>query len=159
MGIMLYRSLLSCYSRGAFLWGEVDDWECPQSPFSFAKMFYVLKWFGENETLRRRNFPNNCINNNNYKIAKSKVEKPTSIKEEILVYPNPTNGLINIQLPKKGNWIISITDITGKILWNKECRGCDSIIKHEMNNIKGLYLINIIDKVTGQQSVKKINLQ
>jgi len=53
MGIMLYRSLLSCYSRGAFLLGEVDDLESPQSPFSFAKMFNVLKWFGENETLRR----------------------------------------------------------------------------------------------------------
>ena len=50
MGIMLYRSLLSCYSRGSFLLGEAHNMESPQSPFSFAKMFYVLKWFGENET-------------------------------------------------------------------------------------------------------------
>ncbi len=29
---------------------QVNNLESPQSPFSFAKMFNVLKWFGENET-------------------------------------------------------------------------------------------------------------
>ena len=50
MGIMLYRSLLSCYSRGAFLLGEAHNLESPQSPFSFAKRFNVMRCVEENET-------------------------------------------------------------------------------------------------------------
>ena len=50
MGIMLYRSLLNYYSRGAYLLGEVDDLESPQSPFSFAKRFNVMRCVEENET-------------------------------------------------------------------------------------------------------------
>ena len=71
MEIMLLKNLSSCYSRGAFLLGEVDNLESPQSPFSFAKMFNVLKWFGENETaaekytLRERNLHARMVNQNN----------------------------------------------------------------------------------------------
>ena len=50
MGIMLYRSLLNYFNKGSFLLGEAHNLESPQSPFSFAKMFNVLRWFGENET-------------------------------------------------------------------------------------------------------------
>ncbi len=60
---MLLKNLSSCYSRGAFLLGEVDNLESPQSPFSFAKRFNVMRCIGENETaaekytLRGRNIP------------------------------------------------------------------------------------------------------
>ena len=50
MGIMLYRSLLNYYSRVSFLLGEAHNLESPQSPFSFAKRFNVMRCVGENET-------------------------------------------------------------------------------------------------------------
>jgi len=94
--------------------------------------------------------------------AKSKkqfVKTITKTSPIVKVFPNPTNGVINVQLPNNGNWQITATDITGKIVWEQECNGCTGVLKHSFNNAKGLYFIKIINTITGQQFVKKINLQ
>ncbi len=50
MEIMLPKYLSSYYSRGSYLLGEAHNLESPQSPFSFAKRFNVMRCVGENET-------------------------------------------------------------------------------------------------------------
>jgi len=78
---------------------------------------------------------------------------------EITVYPNPTSGAINIQLPSKGNWQITATDLEGRIVWKQSCTGCEGIIQHKLEGSKGMYFIKIINTITGEQTVKKIILQ
>ena len=79
--------------------------------------------------------------------------------KKITVFPNPTQGIINVELPISGNWQITATDIEGRVVWEHECSGCSGIIKHNLNTSKGLYFIKIINTTTGQQTVKKITLQ
>ena len=79
---------------------------------------------------------------------------------EIKVYPNPTTGVVNIQLPASGNWLITATDIDGRVVWQHECNGCSGIVKHSFEGgSKGLYFVKIINTVNGQEIVKKIILQ
>ena len=131
---------------------------CPQTD---GKVVFAARNLFSNLTHQYFNYPNTCGYPGNYRLANNKIVKKKVVKEEetILVYPNPTSGMINIQLPLKGNWLINISDITGRVLWNQECKGCSGTIKHLIEGAKGLYFIKIIDKTTGQQNLKKINLQ
>lgn len=131
---------------------------CPQTD---GKVVFAARNLFSNLTHQYFNYPNTCGYPGNYKLANKKIVKNKVVKEEetILVYPNPTSGMINIQLPLKGDWLINISDITGRVLWNQECKGCNGIIKHLIEGAKGVYFIKIIDKTTGQQNLKKINLQ
>ncbi len=105
-------------------------------------------------------FDNNCSNN-----VPEKKKLPTKntienvLQKEIKVFPNPTSGMINIQLPGSGNWQITITDMEGRIVWQNECRGCNGTIKHNLSGSKSVYFIKIINKLSGQQSINKIILQ
>jgi len=89
----------------------------------------------------------------------SEIKELSIINYQLSITPNPTNGLINIQLPKKGNWQISATDIEGRMLWKQGCNGCEGTIRHILEGSKGLYLIKITNTNTGQQSINKITLQ
>ena len=97
---------------------------------------------------------------NDGKKSYSEIKKISiSNNEEIKVFPNPTKGEVNIQLPIKGNWQITATDIEGRVVWQQECNGCNGIEKHFLVGAKGIYFIKIINTVSGEQSVKKITLQ
>jgi len=94
--------------------------------------------------------------------AKSKkqfVKTITKTSPIVKVFPNPTNGVINVQLPENGNWQITATDIVGRVVWQQECNGCNGIIKHNLNGVKGIYFIKIVNSITGLQSINKISLQ
>ena len=69
------------------------------------------------------------------------VNYPLSIE----VYPNPTTGLVNIELPGSGNWQITATDIAGRVVWNQEFNGYNGIVKHNFDGSKGLYFIKIFN--------------
>jgi hypothetical protein len=77
----------------------------------------------------------------------------------ITVYPNPTKGEVNIQLPSNGNWRIVATDIMGKTIWQEVCDGCEGTIHHNFTASKGMYFIKITNTTTGKQYVKKVSLQ
>ena len=82
-----------------------------------------------------------------------------NINEYIKVYPNPTKGNINIELPTTGKWNISISDIEGRVLWQQKCNGCEGIIQHNLEGSKGMCFIKITNLLTGIQTIKKIILQ
>ena len=83
------------------------------------------------------------------------VNYPLSIE----IYPNPSKGEVNIQLPISAKWKVIATDLAGRVVWQEVCNGCQGVIKHTFFNSKGVYFIKITNTDTGQQSVNKITLQ
>ena len=63
---------------------------------------------------------------------------------EIIIYPNPTNGIINIILPdNKFIANLEISDITGKIIYSQQLKNKKNII--DLSNYKsGIYFATII---------------
>lgn len=60
----------------------------------------------------------------------------------INTYPNPTNNEVNISLPSEEHWIISITDITGKIINTQNYFG--NKFSADVNEFsKGIYFIRL----------------
>ena len=100
----------------------------------------MIKCSGENEILRGRN------------ITKG-------LQKDIKEYPNPTQGIINVELPTNGNWQITATDLEGRVVWQQSCTGCEGTILHRLEGSKGMYFIKIINTFTGEQTVKKIIVQ
>ena len=129
---------------------------CPQTD---GKVVFAARNLFCNLSHQYFNFPNTC-SSNNMRLVKKNIVKTKSIKtDEILVYPNPSKGNVNIKLPVNGRWQITATDITGRVVWQQACDGCNGIIKHEFKNTKGLYFIKIININTGQECINKVLLQ
>ncbi len=73
-------------------------------------------------------------------------ENIQNFTKDVIVYPNPTNGIINIQKgPQIKNARIDIYDITGKIIYHQEFTE-NQIIINLKGNKSGLYFYNIINK-------------
>jgi hypothetical protein len=74
---------------------------------------------------------------------------------EILVFPNPTNGVTTISLTKTSNYEVRLYDIVGNLIFNTEFVG-DT---YQMNTDKfnaGTYLIQTLDQKTGQVKTSKL---
>jgi hypothetical protein len=63
----------------------------------------------------------------------------------ILIYPNPSNGMVNIDLGTLTDATVRVFNINGKLLYQKEHINA-SIHQFELNKSKGLYLIEISTK-------------
>lgn len=139
----------------------VDIYSLAQAcPFTDGKVVFAARTLFSKLTHQFFNYPNTCNNNYQMRITKKNtIKQITSKIEEVMVYPNPTKGTVNIKLPENGKWQISATDMEGRIIWQEECRGCEGTIKHRLEGSKGLYLIKITNTKTGQQSINKITLQ
>lgn len=65
---------------------------------------------------------------------------------EINIYPNPSSGIINIDIQNPDdNTIIKINDVTGRIIYNGKLVNSRNSIDLS-NNTKGIYFINFIYK-------------
>jgi len=65
---------------------------------------------------------------------------------EIRVYPNPTDGLINVEIPEEHTSAeITITDVTGRVVAQRsvtENKG--EVVQFNLDNVaKGIYLIKV----------------
>ena len=100
------------------------------------------------ERLINKNKSNRIVNNNN-------------LDNEIKVYPNPSNGLVNIQLPifNNGNFAITITDLLGKTVAQKNIPSSTYNVQFNITNGKGIYFVKILDTKTGIQKINKLIVQ
>jgi Secretion system C-terminal sorting domain len=86
-----------------------------------------------------------------------RVVKTEKLNTDIQVYPNPSNGIINVKLPLllKGDYNVIITDILGKQLVNKTIK--EGSINTQVNiPAKGICFINIINTITGKILSQKL---
>lgn len=91
------------------------------------------------------------------KQRKSKVELPNRSggKNKLVVYPNPTTGLVNIEYNKVKQ--VSIIDVTGRTIMTTKWDGNNDKVQLNVNNLpRGLYIINAIDADNKKQSQKLI---
>ena len=64
-------------------------------------------------------------------------------KQELIIYPNPTNYLINIKTLSK-NYELFIYDITGKLIFNKEVLNNNGLQQINISNfVNGIYILKI----------------
>jgi hypothetical protein len=72
-----------------------------------------------------------------------------------IVYPNPTNDIINIELHEKNTVIFLLTDLNGKIIF----RGQFNEIKNKIDlstQADGVYVMTLINTGTKQKSITKV---
>ncbi len=79
-----------------------------------------------------------------------------NLDSEISLYPNPTDGKFVIELGNLSSADVSITDITGKLIYN------DVVVKSRSIDIQGfengLYFVKIVDNTTNIMIIKKLIL-
>jgi len=78
---------------------------------------------------------------------------------KIKVYPNPSNGIINIEVLDNTmlNTSLTIEDVSGKIVYTNANLQLNGNI--EQLNIKvddGIYFVKVKDNITGKITVEKI---
>ena len=64
-------------------------------------------------------------------------------KSDIKIYPNPNNGLFNVELPKDDNTLITIINISGQIVYQIKSTSKQNNINIE-NYSKGVYFVRIV---------------
>lgn len=73
----------------------------------------------------------------------------------VKVYPNPSNGIVNIYLDNAQNFEVELLDVSGRIMNNYKCSG--SFTTLDLSMYKGLYLLRI--KSDNKVGIQKIKLQ
>jgi hypothetical protein len=72
----------------------------------------------------------------------------TELKDIFNIYPNPSNGLVNIEISKYDNSTVTVMDLSGRVIMTKELNQSNSVIDLK-NQAKGIYLIKLnIDNQT-----------
>ncbi len=111
-------------------------------------MDYSLTCFQQNSESLYPDFKTNCD-------LISSSGPVNMISDQVIVYPNPSDGLITIELNEEGSYSIQLVDILGNILLVKE------INKQQKTEIcdtpSGMYFLRIIDKDKNIQTVKIIS--
>ena len=129
-------------------------------PLKSGRIVYAARALYNSITHKANQFANNCDGVSLAARGAKKVEPKAII--EVAVYPNPSNGIVNINLPKTTvadakNWFVTVTDMYGKTVINKQLTSS----QNQLNIVgaKGFYFTTIINKATGKQIVNKIILQ
>jgi Secretion system C-terminal sorting domain len=86
-----------------------------------------------------------------------RVVKTEKLNTDIQVYPNPSNGVVNIKLPllSKGDYAITVTDVLGKVVERRTLK--EGTLNAQLNlATKGIYFVNITNINSGLQKVVKL---
>lgn len=69
--------------------------------------------------------------------------------QSVYVYPNPSSGIFNINSSEKGNSILTITDLTGRIIYSKQYSGAIHDAINLSDKAHGIYTL----KLSGEKGV------
>lgn len=64
-------------------------------------------------------------------------------KNDLSIYPNPSNGIINIDLSSFDNTSVQISDINGRLLFNQNSTSGNLTYQFQE---KGIYLVNVLSQ-------------
>ena len=66
------------------------------------------------------------------------------VENNISVYPNPSDGIITIDIAQDAQYAVKIVDLRGKLIYEGDIYNSTKVNLSEYN--KGIYLISLIDK-------------
>ncbi|HBN03057.1 MAG TPA: hypothetical protein DD396_03340 [Bacteroidetes bacterium] len=72
------------------------------------------------------------------------------------LYPNPSDGKVTIEVPKKGVYKIVVTDLQGKVIYSEK-QLLSLSFELEFEFAKGNYIITLIDE-NGQVGSKQMEV-
>ena len=76
---------------------------------------------------------------------------------DVLVYPNPSSGIVTIYLTKISDYKITLLDISGKQMLQSKI--VSDMIKINTTDIPaGLYFIEVVDNKTAEKKISKLIL-
>lgn len=83
------------------------------------------------------------------------VEDDMPLQEDVMIYPNPSSGVITIALPLTGSgWHTTLTDVFGKVVMNNSYAG--NIISMDPKVPHGLYFLKVMSMDHKQMFIRKI---
>jgi hypothetical protein len=84
-----------------------------------------------------------CVNTSNCAtVAKASVFE-SSIFNDVLVYPNPTNGMVNVDLGSLTQAVISVYDLTGTVIFKQANIPTDKY-QFNLEAAAGMYIVEIL---------------
>jgi len=97
-----------------------------------------------------------------YKLHYTSVGISTSIQAELIVYPNPTSGIVQVQssIPKNGSATIRVFDVMGNILLSEDHRShtINSNYSIDLSNLtRGIYLLEFSNGRTSKATTIILN--
>ncbi len=104
-------------------------------------------------------FDNNCESQPAARMAKpikKRITNSGKLNTTVQIFPNPSNGIVNVKMPllSNGEWKITITDVYGKTVQERHLQ--NGTVNEQFNiAVKGMYFIAITDIRTGKQEVSK----
>jgi hypothetical protein len=92
---------------------------------------------------------------------------PTGIKEDegfknsVSLFPNPSDGEVFITITDNtiNNVLVSVTDITGKFLYNEKMTITNNSLYVNFNVKAGIYFVTIVNTNTNEKIVKKLMIR
>ncbi|OIP03910.1 MAG: hypothetical protein AUJ97_03615 [Bacteroidetes bacterium CG2_30_32_10] len=118
--------------NGSVFYANIEPYPCPPYVPSFSKSFISTEFNEEKNTSNETTFQNKTENNN---------------ENEVTVYPNPTNDIINVEIKNDyNNIIIVIYSISGKKLFEEKIKGKEkNAISVDISNYpSGVYFLKTI---------------
>lgn len=90
------------------------------------------------------------------KEPKKKIEVQEKEKTKLVLYPNPTNGIVNISFPDIKQ--VSVIDITGRTVLGKQTGGVNNMQLNVGSIGKGIFLVRVTD-TKGNAHTSKLVIQ
>ncbi|MGE0634866.1 MAG: CocE/NonD family hydrolase [Bacteroidia bacterium] len=88
------------------------------------------------------------------------VDKPTVVKDELtaLVFPNPTDDLVNIYMSKAGEYQVDLISLSGNIIASSSSFS-DKLAVDVSNLSAGIYFVKVNDLKNNTQITKKLSVK
>ncbi len=138
-------------SNLAFLCPNIDGAVVYQARALYNSVYKTVKFFNDN-----------CApQNNRFTKGFSGSEIETNGNFNVIIFPNPSNGVINIS-PfgiLEGELHISVKDVTGKNIYNNTLPVSNGNSSFILDAKSGIYFVDVLEPRTGQKVITKIIIQ
>lgn len=136
--------------------------------FSFPNIQRSYKWLSITEKIPvleiSGQYQNNNFNAN--QVRYRDIYRPalgietSSLSNESIVYPNPSNGLFTVYLNENKSGKMCVVDLTGKTVYESNCTaGKNSFDINALNLNAGVYLISVFDEAKNNILQRKLIIE
>ena len=80
-------------------------------------------------------------------VISTSIYKPDEIKNDFKIFPNPSNGIFNIELLSSDFEKLEIFNLTGKLLLYDYIKDKNGLLSYDLSNYKdGIYFIKLSNR-------------